>query len=97
MCASATIGGRGRRSEPQKYLFRPLVEAAIRLIREVEAIRGFDDAVQGRGPRFEPTGKLWRGDRAGGLRIRWDGLRFERRWVREQAQCHRNCSGEQWP
>src|SRR4029453_14587033 len=66
--AAAAVAQRRGRSRPEKHLIRPLIEAAVRVVREVQTVGGLDDAVRGNGSRFEP--RVERGSAAGRDRAR---------------------------
>src|SRR4029077_2838025 len=66
---AAAVTSGSRRSQPQKILLRPLVEAAVRCVREGHAIRGVNDTVHRDRIRCEP-GRKYRGrNHARGTRV----------------------------
>src|SRR4030081_1015783 len=70
---AAAVSGWGWRSQPEKHLLRPLIEAAIRRIGKVDTVSGIYHAIQSDGSRVEPSLKYRGGNDASGLSIRGQG------------------------
>ena len=87
---ASAISGRGRRSQPQKHLLRPLIEAAIGNIGKGDAVCGIDHAVQRYASRLKPTRKYRSGDGTSRLSVRGQGLWIQRRRRRWAGCKHHN-------